>query len=100
MYSLENKQCCAGDQTFSVLAEIERGAVLRLSVYQHYALVRRVYNLFEDDDVVGITNYFDFGVTVESSLAEPVTPGQELSSLAAVVAWQVCASDLVFRVYF
>ena len=45
---------------------------VRFSIFQHLARVRRVYNLFEDDDVVGITNYLDFGIAVEAPMGAAV----------------------------
>jgi hypothetical protein len=76
---------------------------LRFSVFQHLARVRRVYNLFEDDDVVGITNYLDFGAAVEAPLA-PAAQGDGNGAVngggadgmrfEAAAAWQArpCAS--------
>lgn len=83
----------AADSDFSATVEVEGGRTLRLAVYQHLALVRRVYNLFEDDDVVGISNYVDLGVVMTSPLARglPAKDGAapEAACLQATASWQV-----------
>lgn len=82
-------QSGAPDSYFSVLVEAERASVLRFSVLQHLARVRRIYNLFEDDDVVGITNYLDFGISVAAPVAtgaNGATAGR--TTYEAAAAWQ------------
>ena len=51
--------------TFSAMAEVVEGMLLRLSFFQHLAITRQVANPFERDNVVGITNYVDIGMQVE-----------------------------------
>jgi hypothetical protein len=69
-------------------------STVQLSVYQHLARVRRIYNLFEDDDVCGVTNYIDFGMTMKA----PVGPGESAEStiFEAGCQWQVCCLVLTF----
>ena len=87
-------QSGAPDSYFSVLVEAERARTLRFSVLQHLARMRRIYNLFEDDDVVGITNYLDFGISV----AAPVAAGDmSRTTFEAAAAWQVRASSASAR---
>lgn len=63
---------------------------MRLSYYHHLARVRRVYNLFEDDDVVGITNYLDFGAAVDMPLTGDDRGGPPAPTrFEAAAAWQV-----------
>lgn len=86
------------DSEFSASVEVEQGRTLRLAVYQHLALVRRVYNLFEDDDVVGISNYVDLGVVMEAPLRTQAAhsdgadaPVADAACLRATASWQVCS---------
>jgi hypothetical protein len=83
-------QSGAPDSYFSVLVEAERSRTLRFSIFQHLARLRRIYNLFEDDDVVGITNYLDFGVSVVAPMA---TEGDDHTEFEAAASWQVCCNS-------
>jgi hypothetical protein len=82
-------QSGAPDSYFSVLVEAERFQTLRFSIFQHLARMRRIYNLFEDDDVVGITNYLDFGVSVVAPMG---SDGDDRTEFEAAASWQVCFS--------
>ncbi|TVU20210.1 hypothetical protein EJB05_36409 [Eragrostis curvula] len=48
--------------SFIFALELARNTQLTASFYQHLVVQRRVKNPFEDDEVVGITNYIDFGL--------------------------------------
>jgi hypothetical protein len=57
-----------------------------MTALHHMARVRRVYNLFEDDDVVGVCNYLDFGVRAVAPLD---TSSADDSKFEAAASWQV-----------
>lgn len=66
---------------------LEDCRLLKMAAFHHIARVRRVYNLFEDDDVVGVCNYLDFGIRV---LAPLDSNGVDESTFEAAGSWQVC----------
>lgn len=73
------------DSSLSVSVGVEGASILQMSVFQHLARVRRIYNLLEDDDVVAITNYLDLGLRMRA----PLDAGKENVSFEAGAAWQV-----------
>ena len=85
---------CAASCVQAHIEHAVQARALRFSVMQHLARVRRVYNLFEDDDVVGITNYLDFGMAVETPFNamkdENPQKAAEATEFEAAAAWQVC----------
>lgn len=54
---------------------LDEGNLLKLAAFHHISRVRRVYNLFEDDDVVGVCNYLDFGCASGSLLIPALNLG-------------------------
>jgi hypothetical protein len=59
------------------------------SFYQHVVVQRRVQNPFEENQVVGITNYIDFGFELQSRVDDSKTPPNAPDSLLQVAAsWQ------------
>ncbi|KAL6848885.1 hypothetical protein ACP4OV_021468 [Aristida adscensionis] len=74
--------------SFIVSLELVRSTQLTASFYQHLVVQRRVKNPFEDNQVVGITNYIDFGLELAASVDKnkPTENGNNLFQLAA--SWQ------------
>lgn len=78
-------QAGSPDASLSVSVGLEAGTTLQMSVYQHLARVRRIYNLLEDDDVVAITNYLDLGLRMRT----PLDSTDKNVEFEAGAAWQV-----------
>lgn len=74
------------DSSLSVCVGLEGGSTLQMSVFQHLARVRQIYNLLEDDDVVAITNYLDLGLRMRAPLD---STAKQKASFEAGAAWQV-----------
>ncbi|CAL4895004.1 unnamed protein product [Urochloa decumbens] len=74
--------------SFIFSLELARNTQLIASFYQHLVVQRRVKNPFEDDQVVGITNYIDFGLELAARVDKdkPTADGSSLFQLAA--SWQ------------
>lgn len=78
-------QAGSPDASLSVSMGVEAGSTLQMSIYQHVARVRRIYNLLEDDDVVAITNYLDLGLRMRT----PLDSTEKKVSFEGGAAWQV-----------
>lgn len=74
------------DSSLAVCVGLEAGSTLQMSVFQHLARVRQIYNLLEDDDVVAITNYLDLGLRMRAPLD---STAEKDASFEAAGAWQV-----------
>lgn len=74
---------------------VDEGRMLKMAAFHHIARVRRVYNLFEDDDVVGVCNYLDFGIRVVAPLDHN---GVDESNFEAAASWQVCCCSMLLSV--
>ncbi|TKW25726.1 hypothetical protein SEVIR_3G137000v4 [Setaria viridis] len=74
--------------SFIFSLELARSTQLTASFYQHLVVQRRVKNPFEDDQVVGITNYIDFGLELAARVDKDKATenGSSLFQLAA--SWQ------------
>ncbi|KAF8726782.1 hypothetical protein HU200_019257 [Digitaria exilis] len=74
--------------SFIFSLELARSTQLTASFYQHLVVQRRVKNPLEDDQVVGITNYIDFGLELVSRVDKDkaTQDGSSLFQLAA--SWQ------------
>ncbi|KAK9090426.1 hypothetical protein Sjap_023603 [Stephania japonica] len=73
--------------SFNFAIELASGSQLIASFYQHVVVQRRVKNPFEGDEVVGITNYIDFGFELETRVDTP-----ESSSNLPESTFQIAAS--------
>ncbi|KAF2551395.1 hypothetical protein F2Q68_00036528 [Brassica cretica] len=95
---LRNWSCAAGygvgsrsplSPSFNFGLELARSSQFIASFYQHVVVQRRVKNPFEEDEVVGITNYIDLGfelqTRVDDSKASDNLPD---SSLQMAASWQ------------
>ncbi|XP_042498434.1 uncharacterized protein LOC122076887 [Macadamia integrifolia] len=78
---------CPLSPSFNFGLELARNSQMIASFYQHIVVQRRVKNPFEEDVVVGITNYIDFGFELETRI-----DGAESSSNAQDATFQVAAS--------
>jgi len=74
--------------SFIFSLELARSTQLIASFYQHLVVQRRVKNPFEDDQVVGITNYIDFGLELAARVDKDkaTEDGSSLFQLGA--SWQ------------
>lgn len=73
------------DSSLCVAVGLEGGSTLQMSIFQHLARVRRIYNLLEDADVVAITNYLDLGLRMRA----PLDSDNRNAQFEAGAAWQV-----------
>ncbi|KAG7632841.1 hypothetical protein ISN44_As03g029340 [Arabidopsis suecica] len=75
--------------SFNMGIELARSSQFIASFYQHVVVQRRVQNPFEENQVVGITNYIDFGFELQSRVDDSKTPPNAPDSLLQVAAsWQ------------
>ncbi|GAB2284208.1 hypothetical protein Dimus_018674 [Dionaea muscipula] len=75
--------------SFNFGLELARGSQFIASFYQHAVVQRRVKNPFEEDEVVGITNYIDFGFELQTRVDDAKTPSTISDSTFQVAAsWQ------------
>uniref|UniRef100_A0A452ZZX5 Uncharacterized protein n=1 Tax=Aegilops tauschii subsp. strangulata TaxID=200361 RepID=A0A452ZZX5_AEGTS len=75
--------------SFNFSLELARNTQLIASFYQHLVVQRRIKNPFEDDQVVGITNYIDLGLELATGIdkSKPAESGNNsLFQLGA--SWQ------------
>ena len=56
---------CAGRGQFTAALEVQQQQRLCMSFLHHMAVQRLCKNPFEEKEVVGITNYLDFGLQVQ-----------------------------------
>ncbi|KAL1187735.1 hypothetical protein V5N11_027011 [Cardamine amara subsp. amara] len=95
---LKNWSCAAGygvgsqsplSPSFNFGLELKRSSQFIASFYQHVVVQRRVKNPFEENQVVGITNYIDLGFELQTRLDESKTKGSVSdSSLQMAASWQ------------
>ncbi|XP_042501964.1 uncharacterized protein LOC122079501 [Macadamia integrifolia] len=94
--NLKNWSCAIGyglgstsplSPSFNFGLELARSSQMIASFYQHFVVQRRVKNPFEEDEIVGITNYIDFGFELATSIG-----GTESSSSPQDATFQVAAS--------
>ncbi|GJN15307.1 hypothetical protein PR202_gb02207 [Eleusine coracana subsp. coracana] len=71
--------------SFIFALELARNTQLTASFYQHLVVQRRIKNPFEADQVVGITNYIDFGLELAARVDKDkeTENGNSLFQLAA-----------------
>ncbi|KFK33712.1 hypothetical protein AALP_AA5G050400 [Arabis alpina] len=93
---LRNWSCAAGygvgsksplSPSFNFGLELARSSQFIASFYQHVVVQRRVKNPFEENEVVGITNYIDLGFELQTRVDDsPKAP--DSSSLQMAASWQ------------
>ncbi|OVA07589.1 hypothetical protein BVC80_8965g19 [Macleaya cordata] len=75
--------------SFNFSLELARSSQLIASFYQHVVVQRRVKNPFEEDGVVGITNYIDFGFELETRIDRAgSTNNVQDSTFQIAASWQ------------
>ncbi|XP_020596621.1 uncharacterized protein LOC110036500 isoform X2 [Phalaenopsis equestris] len=75
--------------SFNFSLELVKQSQLITSFYQHLVVQRRVKNPFEENEVVGITNYIDFGFELTTRIDGQKPAGSvDESSFQIAAAWQ------------
>ncbi|CAA7402304.1 unnamed protein product [Spirodela intermedia] len=75
--------------SFNVSLELAANSELTASFYQHVVVQRRVQNPFEASQVVGITNYIDFGFELKTRFKEhKSTASVDRSTFQVAASWQ------------
>lgn len=75
--------------SFNFGLELAKNSQFIASFYQHVVVQRRVKNPFEENEVVGITNYMDFGFELQTRIDDDKTPKNTQESTFQVAAsWQ------------
>uniref|UniRef100_A0A1J3ESR4 Uncharacterized protein n=1 Tax=Noccaea caerulescens TaxID=107243 RepID=A0A1J3ESR4_NOCCA len=95
---LRNWSCAAGygvgsrsplSPSFNFGLELARSSQFIASFYQHVVVQRRVKNPFEENEVVGITNYIDLGFELQTRVDDTKTSDNfKDSSLQMAASWQ------------
>ncbi|XP_075078455.1 uncharacterized protein LOC142164381 [Nicotiana tabacum] len=96
--NLENWSCAIGygvgsgsplSPSFNFGLELAKSSQFIASFYQHVVVQRRVKNPLEEDEVVGITNYIDFGFELQTRVNDEKAPSSIQDSTFQVAAsWQ------------
>lgn len=89
----------AGRGQFTAAIEVQEQRRLILSFLQHMAVQRLCKNPFEEEEVVGITNYLDIGLQVSFSFASSLQLSDVLS-FRAIIAFQSKHCLRAFEVCF
>ncbi|KAI4389093.1 hypothetical protein MLD38_001356 [Melastoma candidum] len=76
--------------SFNFNLELAKSSQFIASFYQHVVVQRRVKNPLEVDDVVGITNYIDFGFELQTSVDDTKSPKDNAadSTFQVGASWQ------------
>ncbi|WVZ99696.1 hypothetical protein U9M48_044958 [Paspalum notatum var. saurae] len=74
--------------SFIVSLELARSTQLTTSFYQHLVVQRRIKNPFEDNQVVGITNYIDFGLELAARVDKDKAAENGNSLFQMAASWQ------------
>lgn len=103
--NLENWSCAIGygvgsgsplSPSFNFGLELAKSSQFIASFYQHVVVQRRVKNPLEEDEVVGITNYIDFGFELQTRVNDEKAPSSIQDSTFQVAAsWQANKNFLV-----
>ncbi|KAG0456179.1 hypothetical protein HPP92_023967 [Vanilla planifolia] len=102
---LKNWSCAIGyglgsgsplSPSFNFSLELVRRSQLIASFYYHVVVQRRVNNPFEENQVVGITNYIDFGFELATRIDREKSAGNvDESSFQIAASWQANKNFLV-----
>uniref|UniRef100_A0A0V0IAH3 Putative beta-galactosidase 9-like n=1 Tax=Solanum chacoense TaxID=4108 RepID=A0A0V0IAH3_SOLCH len=104
--NLENWSCAIGygvgsgsplSPSFNFGLELAKSSQFIASFYQHVVVQRRVKNPLEEDEVVGITNYIDFGFELQTSVNDEKAPASSIhdSTFQVAASWQANKNFLV-----
>ncbi|GIL82275.1 hypothetical protein Vretimale_7241 [Volvox reticuliferus] len=69
---------------FTASVEVKEGGALTFSFFQHVAATRQVVNPFEEDEVVGITNYLDIGLQLTTAMS-PTNAGGDIGDIPNLI---------------
>nr|GMC59367.1 Phosphoglucosamine mutase [Ipomoea batatas] len=96
--NLKNWSCAIGygvgsgsplSPSFNFGLELSRNSQFIASFYQHVVVQRRVKNPLEENEVVGITNYIDFGFELQSRVDdEKASSSTQDSTFQVAASWQ------------
>lgn len=96
--NLDNWSCAIGyglgsgsplSPSFNFGLEFAKSSQFIASFYQHVVVQRRVKNPFEENEIVGITNYIDFGFELQARLEDARTSKNiPESSFQVAASWQ------------
>lgn len=73
--------------SFNFCLELAKYSQFIASFYQHVVVQRRVKNPLEEDEVVGITNYIDFGFELQTRIDDAKTQIPD-STFQVAASWQ------------
>ncbi|PHU25556.1 hypothetical protein BC332_03888 [Capsicum chinense] len=103
--NLDNWSCAIGygvgsgsplSPSFNFGLELAKNSQFIASFYQHVVVQRRVKNPLEENEVVGITNYIDFGFELQTRVNDEKAPSSIHDSTFQVAAsWQANKNFLV-----
>ncbi|XP_060957913.1 uncharacterized protein LOC115701057 isoform X4 [Cannabis sativa] len=74
--------------SFNFCLELAKSSQFIASFYQHVVVQRRVKNPLEESEVVGITNYIDFGFELQTSIDGEETSMMHDSTFQIGASWQ------------
>ncbi|KAJ7974569.1 Beta-galactosidase [Quillaja saponaria] len=74
--------------SFNFCLELAKSSQFIASFYQHFVVQRRVKNPLEGDEVVGITNYIDFGFELQTKVDAKTSNNISDSTFQAAASWQ------------
>eukprot|EP01026_Neomeris_dumetosa_P070193 TRINITY_DN69805_c0_g1_i5.p1 TRINITY_DN69805_c0_g1~~TRINITY_DN69805_c0_g1_i5.p1 ORF type:complete len:466 (-),score=44.94 TRINITY_DN69805_c0_g1_i5:520-1869(-) len=78
-----------GEGHFTAAMELKQFNQLCLSFFQHLPVRRNCYNPFEDEDVVGVTDYVDLGLTISSPLTSNASrETDQIPNMQFGASWQ------------
>lgn len=103
--NLANWSCAVGyglgsgsplSPSFNFGLELARNSQFIASFYQHVVVQRRVKNPFEQNEIVGITNYIDFGFELQTRVDDD-KPSNDIhdSSFQVAASWQANKNFLI-----
>ncbi|KAK4417768.1 hypothetical protein Salat_2189500 [Sesamum alatum] len=82
--------------SFNFGLELAKNSQFIASFYQHMVVQRRVKNPLEEDEIVGITNYVDFGFELQTSVDDDMSSNNIPDSTFQIAAsWQANKNFLV-----
>ncbi|MFS8011272.1 hypothetical protein Hanom_Chr14g01307001 [Helianthus anomalus] len=83
--------------SFNFGLELAQNSQFIASFYQHVVVQRRVKNPLEDNEVVGITNYIDFGFELQTRIDDEKTTSNNIhdSTFRVAASWQANKNILV-----
>ncbi|XP_047310046.1 uncharacterized protein LOC124913678 [Impatiens glandulifera] len=82
--------------SFNFSLELAKSSQFIASFYQHVVVQRRVKNPFEEDEIVGITNYIDFGFELQTRIDDvDQTKNIQDSTFQVAASWQANKNFLV-----